>query len=70
MKRWLAALLLLPGAVWGEPVRIHDLETGELAALRERYDFWGADWRAGYAVFDLDAGQRSKLERERVLLGK
>ena len=63
MKRWLAALLLLPGAVWGEPVRIHDLETGELAALRERYDFWGADWRAGYAVFDLDAGQRSKLER-------
>jgi len=63
VKRWLAALLLLPGAAWGEVVRIHDLEAGDLAALRERYDFWGVDWRAGYAVFDLDARQRSKLEQ-------
>jgi len=59
----LAALMLLPTAAWGEVVRIHDLETEQLAALRDRHDFWGVDWRSGYAVFNLDAGERRKLEQ-------
>lgn len=63
MKIGLASLLLLSGAALGEPVRIHGLSPPELAALRERYDFWGVDWRAEYAVFDLDADQRDTLAR-------
>lgn len=63
MKVLLVALMLLPTAAWGEVVRIHDLETEQLAALRDRHDFWGVDWREGYAVFELDDGERRKLEQ-------
>ena len=59
----LVLLACLPAIAVGDVVRIHDLAPAELAALRERYDFWGADWRAGYAVFDIDASQRRKLAR-------
>ena len=59
----LVLLACLPAIAVGDVVRIHDLAPAELAALRERYDFWGADWRAGYAVFDINTGQRRKLGR-------
>lgn len=59
----LALVLLLPAAAKGEVVRIHDLAPGQLATLRSAYDFWGVDWRENYAVFNLDAAQRRKLEQ-------
>lgn len=59
----IALLAWLPAIAAGEVVRIHDLAPAELAELRERHDFWGIDWRAGYAVFDLDPAQRKELEQ-------
>jgi len=65
IRRAVALLLsfLLPAAATAEIVRIHDLAPGQLATLRAAYDFWGVDWREDYAVFNLDAAQRSRLER-------
>lgn len=64
MKLYLIVLLAsLPAIAGGDVVRIHDLTPGELAALRDRHDFWGVDWREDYAVFDLDPVQRRRLEQ-------
>lgn len=59
--------MLLLGALWAGPlaaevVRIHGLESESLSALRAEYDYWGVDWREGYAVFDLTGEQRARLE--------
>ncbi|MBY6204632.1 M14 family zinc carboxypeptidase [Halomonas denitrificans] len=64
MIRTAAALLALFTAAPALPevVRIHDLSPAELGTLRAEYDFWGVDWRAGYAVFDLDPADRARLE--------
>ena len=59
----LALLACLPAIAGGDVVRIHDLAPDELATLRDRHDFWGVDWREGYAVFDLDPVQRRRLEQ-------
>jgi len=63
VKILLAVLLLLPPVAWGEVVRIHDLSSADLGALRDRHDFWGVDWREDYAVFYLEPDQRGKLEQ-------
>jgi len=64
MKLYAIALLAwLPAIASGDVVRIHDLAPDELAALRDRHDFWGVDWRQGYAVFDLQPDQRRRLEK-------
>jgi len=64
MSRLAAAVLAVFAAApaWPEVVRIHDLSSAELGTLRAEYDFWGVDWRAGYAVFDLDPAARARLE--------
>lgn len=64
MSRLAAALLalLVAAPAGSEVVRIHDLSSTELGALRAEYDYWGVDWRAGYAVFDLDPDARARLE--------
>lgn len=56
------AACLAAGPVAAEIVRVYDLDGKTLSGLRAEYDYWGVDWRAGYAVFDLDAGQRQQLE--------
>ena len=64
MKLCLIMLLAwLPAIAGGDVVRIHDLTPVELEALHDRHDFWGVDWREGYAVFDLDPVQRRRLEQ-------